>query len=111
MIPNIQFLTREDGVRLAYSVFGESPPLVLVSPWITNLALSFEDPFFMSFWDQLSKSCTIVVYDKHGCGQSDRDRKVVDADSEVPDLWSVIDHLQLENIILFGNSMAGATSI
>jgi len=109
--PHIQFLKRPDGVRLAYSVFGDGPPLVIVSPWITNLALSFEDHFFMNFWREVSRSFTLVFYDKHGCGQSDRDRKIFDVDSEILDLQAVIDHLQLDKVILFGESMAGATSL
>ena len=111
MKPHIQFLKRQDGVRLAYSVFGEGPPLVVVSPWVTNLAMSIEDPFFMNFWNEISKSCTVIIYDKHGCGLSDRNRKVFDADSELLDLESVIEHLNLEKLILFGTSMAGAISI
>ena len=111
MKPHIQFLKRGDGVRLAYSVFGEGPPLVVTSPWVSNLALSFEDPFFMNFWNELSKSCTIVLYDKHGCGQSDRGRKVFDTDSELLDVQTVIEHLRLNDLVLFGNSMAGPISI
>jgi class 3 adenylate cyclase len=95
MTPNIQFLRRDDGVRLAYSVFGDGPPFVVTSPWVSNLALSFEDPFFMNFWNEISKSCTIVLYDKHGCGQSDRDRKTFNADSELLDLKTVIEQLTI----------------
>ena len=111
MIPNIQFLKREDSVRLAYSVFGEGPPLVVAPPWVSNLALSLEDPFFMNFWKAISKFCTIVLYDKHGCGQSDRDRKVFDAESELLDLRTVVECLQLDNMVLFGNSMASTIAI
>ena len=92
-------------------MFGEGPPLVIVSPWVTNLAFQFENPFFMNFWNEISKSCTIIAYDKHGCGLSDRDRTTFDVDSEILDLRSVVEHLQYEKVILFGNSMAGATSI
>ena len=111
MKPHIQFLKRDDSVRLAYSVFGEGPPLVVVPPWVSNLALSFDDPFFMNFWKEISKFCTIVVYDKHGCGQSDRDRKVFDAESELLDLSTVIECLHLDNMVLFGNSMASTIAI
>jgi len=111
MKPHIQFLKRDDGVRLAYSVFGEGSPLVVAPPWVSNLSLSFDDPFFMTFWEEISKFCTIVLYDKHGCGQSDRDRKVFDAESELLDLRTVIECLQLDNIVLFGNSMASTTAI
>lgn len=111
MKPHIQFLKRDDGVRLAYSVFGQGPPFVVPSPWISNLALSFDDPFVMNFWNEISKSCTIILYDKHGCGQSDRDRKAFTVESELLDLQSVIEHLQLKKITLFGFSMAGPISI
>jgi class 3 adenylate cyclase/pimeloyl-ACP methyl ester carboxylesterase len=111
MKPHIQFLKRDDGVRLAYSVFGEGFPFVVAPPWVSNLTLSFDDPYFMNFWKEISKFCRIVLYDKHGCGQSDRDRKVFDAESELYDLRTVIECLQLDNIVLFGNSMASTTAI
>ena len=111
MKPHIQFLKRDDGVRLAYSVFGAGPPLVVVCPWVSNLALSFEDPFVMNFWSELSKTCTIIIYDKHGCGQSDRNRTLFDLDSELDDLKGVVNHLKLDDMVLFGNSMAGPTAI
>jgi len=109
--PHIQFLKRDDGVRLAFSVFGQGPPFVVTSPWVSNLALSLEDPFFVNFWNEIAKSCTLVIYDKHGCGQSDRDRKAFNVESELHDLQTVIEHLQLNKIVLFGNSMAGPISI
>ena len=96
---------------MAYSVFGEGPPLVVIAPWVTNLAFSFEDPFYMNFWNELSKSCTIVLYDKHGCGQSDRGRQVFDIESELFDVQAVIEHLRLNDLVLFGNSMGGPISI
>jgi len=92
-------------------MFGEGPPLVVTSPWVSNLALSFDDPFFMNFWNEISKSCTIILYDKHGCGQSDRNRTIFDADSELFDLKTVVEFLKLDKIVLFGNSMAGSISI
>lgn len=111
MKPHIQFLKRDDGVRLAYSVFGEGPPLVVAPSWVSNLALSLEDPFFMNFSEEISRFCTIVVYDNHGCGQSDRDRKVLDAESELLDLHTVIERLQLDNMVSFENSMANTIAI
>ena len=59
----------------------------------------------------MARSFSLVFYDKHGCGQSDRDRRIFDVESELLDLQAVIDHLQLDKVILFGESMAGATSL
>lgn len=75
MKPSIQFVKREDGVRIAYSEFGKGPPLVCPSPWVTSLSYIFEDPFAKQFWERLAQEVTVITYDKHGCGQSDRDRR------------------------------------
>lgn len=111
MKPAIKFCKRSDGVKLAYSVFGIGHPLVVPAPWITNLSSSFEDPFIMKFWMKLSKKFTVILYDKHGCGHSDRNRQEFNLDTEIKDIETIIDNLGLQNIILFGNSMAGPATI
>jgi len=46
----------------------------------------------------------IIAYDKHGCGQSDRDRKEFSLGSEFLDLETVIDYLKLKKIYLLRTS-------
>jgi len=75
MKAGIQFAKRNDGVTIAFVQFGQGPPLICPAPWVTSLSYILEDPFSTQFWDGLSKGMTLVLYDKHGCGQSDRDRK------------------------------------
>jgi pimeloyl-ACP methyl ester carboxylesterase/class 3 adenylate cyclase len=65
----------------------------------------------MAFWKKLSAVMKIVFYDKHGCGQSERERKDFTLQEELLDLETIVNNLQLEKIVLFGISMAGATSI
>ena len=72
MTPAIKFLKRKDGVKIAYTTFGKGPYLVYTPPWVSNLSYIFEDPFQYRFFEQLSREVTVVLYDKHGCGQSDR---------------------------------------
>jgi class 3 adenylate cyclase/pimeloyl-ACP methyl ester carboxylesterase len=107
MKPSIQFVRRKDGVKLAYSIFGKGPPLVYPAPWITNLSFNLEDPLSYEFWEKIARNATVVLYDKHGCGQSDRDRMEFTLESEFLDLETVINHLRLEKFILFGISAAG----
>jgi class 3 adenylate cyclase/pimeloyl-ACP methyl ester carboxylesterase len=111
MKPSIQFVKREDGVRIAYSEFGKGPPLVCPSPWITSLSYIFEDPFAKQFWERLAQEVTVITYDKHGCGQSDRNRKDFTLKAELLDLETVIDHLGLKEFNLLGSSMEGPISI
>ena len=111
MKPSIQFVKRKDGVKIAYSKFGEGKPLVYPAPWVTDLSFFLEDPTISQFFEWLAQEKTVILYDKHGCGQSDRDRKKFDLEAELLDLEAVVDHLNLDQVILFGVSMAGAVSI
>ena len=111
MKPSIQFAKRTDGVKIAYSEFGNGQPLVIAPPWTTSLRFIIEDPNMNHFIKQLSKNLTVIFYDKHGCGQSDRDRKEFTIETELFDLETVVNHLGLDNFNLLGSSMSGPTSI
>ena len=104
MKPSIQFVKRKDGVKLAYTKFGRGEPLVFVPAWITSLSYIIEDQFANRFWEKLSQEVTVILYDKHGCGQSDRDRKAFTLEAELQDLKTVINHLDLNKFNLMGSS-------
>ena len=85
--------------------------MVCPSSWVTSLSYIFEDQFAQQFWGQLAQKVTVVSYDKHGCGQSDRDRKDFTLETEFLDLDTVISHLGLDKFSLLGSSMAGPVAI
>lgn len=111
MKPSIQFVKRADGVKIAYSKFGKGQPLVCPSPWVTSLSYIFEDPFAKQFWGRLAQEVMVISYDKHGCGQSDRNRNDFTLETELLDLETVINHLSLQEFNLLGSSMASPVSI
>jgi class 3 adenylate cyclase len=111
MKPSIQFTRRKDGVRIAYSRFGKGANLICPAGWVTNQAYFFEDPVAVKFWSPLAKKFTIIIYDKHGCGQSDRDRTDFTLEAEILDLETIIRHLELDRYSLLCISMAGALAI
>jgi len=99
---DIRFAKRKDGVSLAYSTFGSGPVLVFATPWVSDISFSLEDPHTIKYFSELANDFTIVVYDKHGCGQSDRNRSHFTLESEVLDLETIIDHIGLDSFILYG---------
>jgi class 3 adenylate cyclase/pimeloyl-ACP methyl ester carboxylesterase len=111
MKPSVQFAKRKDGVTIAYSVFGNGPPLVLPPPWVTSLSLVIEDPFMNQYIERLAQNMMVIFYDKHGCGQSDKNRTEFTLESELLDLETVVDHIGLEEFNLFGASMSGPLAI
>ena len=111
MKSSIQFAKRKDGVNLAYSIFGEGQPLVFPPPWVTSLRYVLEDPFMNQFMQALAKKVSVVFYDKHGCGQSDREREAFSLESELLDLETIVNHIGMDTFNLFGSSMSGPLAI
>jgi len=111
MEQQIRFCTTLEGVHLAYAILGHGSPLVAPPGWISNLKLHWEDPRTRAFIEALSAHHTVVRYDKHGCGLSDRDRKEFSIEKEVKDLETVVDHIGLQRFALFGMSEGGPISI
>jgi len=111
MKPQIRFCVRSDGVHIAYMTVGEGPALVLPAGWTSHLELQWEQPSWRSFYQKLARHHTVVLYDKHGAGLSDRDRTDFTLEAELRDLEAVIDHLRLKHFALLGISQGGAIAI
>jgi pimeloyl-ACP methyl ester carboxylesterase len=109
MDKQIHFCTTSDGVRIAYATAGAGPELVCPPGWISDL--EGVNPDFDAFIAALAKHHTVVWYDKHGCGLSDRERSEFTLESELRPLAAVVDHLKLKRFILFGISQDGPASI
>ena len=111
MKPAIQFASRSDKVKIAYATFGAGPVLLCPAAWVTDLAFFLQDPYLIQFWSDLADQSTVVLYDKHGCGQSDRERTLFTLETELLDLETIVQHLGIDKFSLFGLSMAGAVAI
>jgi pimeloyl-ACP methyl ester carboxylesterase len=111
MKPQIRFCVRSDGVHIAYMTVGDGPALVLPAGWINHLELTWDQPAYRSFYQRLARHRTVVLYDKHGTGLSDRDRTEFTLEAELRDLETVIDHLRLKHFALLGISQGGPTAI
>jgi class 3 adenylate cyclase/predicted esterase len=68
------------------------------------------EPVAVYFFERLARYHTLVLYDKHGTGLSDRDRTDFTLEAELRDLETVIDHLKLKRLALFGDSEGGTTA-
>jgi len=65
--------TPQRRVNIAYQVVGEgSIDLVLVLGWVSHLAYFWELPAMAAFLDRLASFSRLILFDKRGCGMSDR---------------------------------------
>jgi len=107
-----RFCASSDGVRLAYAVDGEGPPLVKASNWMTHLDYERQSPVWRHWVRELSRGRTLVRYDERGCGLSDREFDRTPAlDTYVADLAAVVDAAGLEQFALLALSGGGPTAI
>ena len=91
MEQEIRYLDFE-GRRLAYSIYGEGPPLVVGPRWVSHLDEEWADSDQRPFYAELGRTHTVVRFDRVGCGLSSREldpRPTIEAESR--QLEAVID--------------------
>jgi pimeloyl-ACP methyl ester carboxylesterase/DNA-binding winged helix-turn-helix (wHTH) protein len=108
---HIAFCRAADGVRLAYAVAGEGPPLVRAANWMTHLGYDIESPVWRHWVRDLAARHTFIRYDERGCGLSDWEAAEFTFDDWVTDLESVVEALGLERFPLLGVSQGGAVAM
>ena len=107
-----RFCTSADGVRLAYAITGEGPPLVKASNWLTHLEYEWLSPVWRHWVTELSRGHTLIRFDERGSGLSDREFDGTPTlETYVEDLTSVVDAAGLERFALLGLSGGGPTAI
>ncbi len=108
---HIAFCRAADGVRLAYAVAGDGPPLVRAANWMTHLGYDTESPVWRHWVRDLALEHQFIRYDERGCGLSDWEAGDFTFEDWVSDLESVVEALGLERFPLLGVSQGGAVAV
>jgi pimeloyl-ACP methyl ester carboxylesterase/DNA-binding CsgD family transcriptional regulator len=106
-----RIFTTSDGIRIAYATIGQGPPLVSIPPWLSHIEMLWDVPAFRSFNEELARSFTVVLYDRYGCGLSDRGRTDFGHDVDVRVLGELVDHLRLRRFALLGVSTGALVAV
>jgi class 3 adenylate cyclase/pimeloyl-ACP methyl ester carboxylesterase len=107
----IHYCRAPDGVRLAYAISGQGPPLVKTANWLNHLEYDWQNPIWHHFLTGLSKDRTLIRYDARGNGLSDWDVAEISFEAWVSDLETVIEAANLKQFPLLGISQGCAISI
>jgi pimeloyl-ACP methyl ester carboxylesterase/DNA-binding CsgD family transcriptional regulator len=111
MDQTIRFVTTSDGVKLAYAVSGEGPPLLKTANWLNHLEFDWQSPVWNHWFTQFSTFNTLHRYDIRGSGLSDWVDSKLDFDQQVADLECVADAAALDRFALLGISQGAAVAI
>ena len=103
---------RSGDVNVAYEVVGDGPiDLVLVSGFVSHLALDWEEPRSARFLDRLASFARLIRFDKRGTGLSDRPGGLPDLETRMDDVRAVMDAAGSKRAALFGYSEGGPMSV
>ena len=96
---------RSGEVNIAYQVVGDGPiDLVLVLGWVSHLAYVWELPAMATFLNRLASFSRLILFDKRGCGMSDRVHPLPTLEQRMDDVRAVMDAAGSKRAALLGIS-------
>jgi len=107
----VRYCTTEDGVRIAYCVTGEGPPLVISAPFIQSFSLNHVVPEFEGMLNRVGQGRQLVQYDMRGTGLSQREVGDLSYAATLLDLEAVVRALRLKRFSLWGMTIGGPRAI
>ena len=99
LAPPVRYTRTEDGVGIAYTVYGDGPPLIVSTGPLMPLDFGWIED---GLWERLSASFQLVRFDPRGCGLSDRHGVWGSFHDEATDIAAVIDAIGAVRVALLG---------
>ncbi len=106
-IPETRYARSDDGLRLAYQVFGEGPPFLCIPGLLSNVEVLWEHEYVMRILEMLAAYVTVATFDKRGMGLSDRPESAPTLEQRSGDIVAVMDALGWDRAALLGISEGG----
>jgi pimeloyl-ACP methyl ester carboxylesterase/DNA-binding CsgD family transcriptional regulator len=110
-VRQVRFCTAPTGTRIAYTVAGRGPALLIPAAWISHLELLWQDPAYRAFFAPLAAVRTVVQYDRPGCGLSEPWPGPQSLDTDLAVLRTVVDELALERFDVLGISLGAPVAV
>jgi len=99
---------RSGDVNIAYQVVGDgSIDIVLVLGWVSHLSYIWELPAMADFLNRLASFSRLILFDKRGCGMSDRVHPLPTLEQRMDDVRAVMDAAGSKSAALIGISEGG----
>ncbi len=108
---DVRFCRAPDGVRIAYAVHGQGPPLLVSTCWVSQLLTDWESPVWRHFLRDLGRFATIIRFDERGHGLSDWEVADYSHEARLGDLIAVADDAGFERFALMAMAQGGPIAI
>ncbi|MDH3639229.1 MAG: adenylate/guanylate cyclase domain-containing protein [Gammaproteobacteria bacterium] len=113
MRPHTEYAKSPEGY-VAYQIFGDGPlNIVVVTNWMTNLDVMWEEPSLARYLDRLASFARVVCFDKRGTGVSDPVplAKLPTIDQWMDDARVVMDAAGVEQAAMLGDTEGGLMAL
>jgi pimeloyl-ACP methyl ester carboxylesterase/DNA-binding CsgD family transcriptional regulator len=90
---------------------GSGPALLIPPAYITHLEFWSEAPGAREFLHCLAQHRKLVLYDRHGCGLSDRHRTDFTIEDDMQDMYAVVQALGVQDLDILGISAGTGPAI
>ena len=107
----IKFFTTSDGVRIAYNIGGQGPPLVRTIHWLNHLDFEWKTPLRRQWLSEIMQHNTLLRYDQRGSGLSDWNVSDFSFERMVQDFEELVDAAGLEKFTILGGCQGAAVGI
>jgi len=106
----VRYLTREDGIRLAWAEIGAGQTLIKAANWMSHLEYEMQSPVWGHWIRFFGDHFRFLRWDDRGCGLTDRDVDELSFDCWLGDLEAVVAASGVEEpFALLGISSGAAT--
>jgi len=107
----VRYCTTSDGVRIAYCVEGEGPPLLICAQLWESFSIDHLVPDFEKFYRAIGEGRRIIRFDQRTVGLSQRG--VVDSSLEafVMDMEAVVDAAGVSEVSILGQVASVASAV
>ena len=108
-VPTTQF-ARAGDVNIGYQVVGDGPiDLVLVWGGFSNIEVAWEEPSFAAFVRRLAEFARVILFDRRGCGVSDREgiNVIPTLEERMEDIIAVLGAVGSKKASILGTSEGG----
>ncbi len=111
-VPQTHYARADDGVHIAYQVFGDGLfDLVVIPGFISHVELAWEDEAIARSLQRLGTFSRVIMFDKRGTGMSDRTERLPDTDRRMLDIEAVMHAAGSERAALVGISEGAPMAI
>lgn len=90
------------GAQIYLRQIGQGRPIIVL-----HGGPSFDHTYLLPDMDRLSDNYRLIYYDQRGRGESVADVQNITVETEIEDIESLRDHLQLDSAVLLGHSWGG----